>query len=56
MNAFSAILLAWPFYLAVKGELVTYIKLAKANSTATAAAAPVSGANAQATPAQGATP
>lgn len=34
MNTFAAILLAWPFYLAIKGKLVTYVAFAKPSSAA----------------------
>jgi hypothetical protein len=47
MNTFAAILLAWPFYLAIKGKLATYVGFAKpaaSGNTTTASTAPVSGA------------
>ena len=34
MNTFAAILLAWPFYLAIKGKLSTYVAFAKPGSAA----------------------
>lgn len=36
MNAFALLLLAFPFYLATKGRLVTYIQLASTQSSAAA--------------------
>ena len=39
LNTFAVILLAFPFYLAVKGRLAAYINLAKPG-TATASATP----------------
>jgi hypothetical protein len=41
MNAFTLILLGWPFYLMVNGKLTTYVTLAKPSATqATGASAP----------------
>lgn len=34
MNAFTLLLLAWPFYLAVNGKLVTYVDFAKPGNKA----------------------
>lgn len=55
MNTFATLLLAFPFYLAMKGKLSTYIALAKPDSGAassqTAANTPsASGMNMNATP------
>lgn len=39
MNAFTLILLGWPFYLMVNGKLTTYVSIAKPSATATQAGA-----------------
>lgn len=39
MNTFATLLLAYPFYLAVKGRLADYVALAKPGSAATASTA-----------------
>lgn len=41
MNTFATLLLAYPFYLAIKGRLTNYIALAKPDASST------QGANAQ---------
>lgn len=38
LNTFAAVLLAFPFYLAQKGRLTTYVALAKPSTTAAPAA------------------
>ena len=37
MNTFATLLLAFPFYLAVKGRLATYVALAKPDASSGAA-------------------
>jgi hypothetical protein len=50
VNTFATLLLAFPFYLAIKGKLATYITLAKpasgsaANAQASTASAPTANA------------
>jgi hypothetical protein len=46
MSAFSALLLAWPFYLAVNGRLAAYINLAKPAGGNGSAAVSAAGATA----------
>lgn len=46
MNTFATLLLAFPFYLAIKGKLATYIALAKPDASSAVA----STQNAAATP------
>lgn len=57
MNTFATLLLAFPFYLAIKGKLAPYIALAKpdasssaANSQASAATPTANGLGMSATP------
>jgi hypothetical protein len=46
MNTFAVVLLAFPFYLAVKGRLAAYVNLAKPASGSTTTAPAATSANA----------
>jgi hypothetical protein len=51
MNTFATLLLAFPFYLAIKGKLAGYVGLAKtsASSSVATSQAPLSGATVSST-------
>ncbi len=45
MNTFATLLLAFPFYLAIKGKLASYVALAKPDASSGAASSQVSASN-----------
>lgn len=49
MNTFAALLLAFPFYLATKGRLASYIALAKPDATSNSSAQASTGSAAAST-------